>query len=95
MIEYSVIGLIVDVPGQYDADVVEIVPPVYLPGWYVNATTLPEGWESYQVFPENPVRVYSGDVVTFFFDFKSEEEWLAVESALLEEEAERQRPIVQ
>jgi hypothetical protein len=46
--------------GTYDAEGEVITPPTALPGWHVNYQgELPEGWEAYAVFPQNPVRVWA------------------------------------
>ena len=46
--------------GTYDAEGVVITPPVALDGWHVNTAGLaPELWESYMVYPQNPVRVWA------------------------------------
>lgn len=81
MIEYGEIGLIARVEGVYDDEGGELSPPIYYDGWYVNATTVPEGWELMEIFPKTPLRVYSG-APTYFFDFGTQEAWLLVEAAI-------------
>lgn len=81
MIEYSEIGLIPRVEGTYADDGAELSPPIYYEGWYVNSTTVPEGWEPMQVFPVTPYRLYSG-APTYFFDFGTQDAWLQVEAAI-------------
>jgi hypothetical protein len=46
--------------GTYDAEGVVITPPVALDGWHVNFQgVLPDGWEEFAVFPQQPVRVWA------------------------------------
>jgi hypothetical protein len=46
--------------GTYDAEGEVITPPTALDGWHVNYQgELPEGWEEFAVFPQNPVRVWA------------------------------------
>ena len=46
--------------GTYDAEGEVITPPTALPGWHVNYQgELPEGWEEFAVFPQNPARVWA------------------------------------
>ena len=53
------IGIIYE-GGTYDAEGVVITPPVALDGWHVNTAGLaPEAWETYAVFPQQPVRVWA------------------------------------
>ena len=53
------IGIIYE-GGTYDAEGVAITPPVALDGWHVNYQgELPDDWEAYAVFPQNPVRVWA------------------------------------
>lgn len=72
--EHSVIGQIVDVPGTYDESGVELTPPTFLPGWHVNMTELVPELAEFQVFPENPTRVYAG-AETIFLRFESQSQW--------------------
>jgi hypothetical protein len=48
--------------GQWDDETgEELEPPTVLDGWHVNYIgELPEGWDQYLVFPENPVRKFAG-----------------------------------
>jgi hypothetical protein len=47
--------------GSYDEQGEVIEPPVLLDGWHVNYVgPLPDGWEDYVVYPENPARVFAG-----------------------------------
>ena len=75
--EHSVIGLIVDQPGTYDEEGNELTPPTYIEGWHVNMTELLPDLAQYQVFPEEPLRVYAG-IDTVFLRFADEAEWLTV-----------------
>jgi len=46
--------------GEWDDEDNVITPPEVLDGWHVNYQgELPEGWEAYAVFPQNPVRVWA------------------------------------
>jgi hypothetical protein len=46
--------------GEWDDEGNEIVAPTVLGGWHVNFLgKLPEGWESYEVAPSNPYRVFA------------------------------------
>lgn len=56
----DVIGVITR-GGEYDPETGDvIVPPETLPGWHVNYIgALPDGWEQYAVYPQNPVRVWA------------------------------------
>lgn len=47
--------------GEYDPETGDvIVAPTVLDGCHVNfAGTLPDGWEAYAVYPEQPVRVFA------------------------------------
>lgn len=74
--EHSVIGLLVDVPGTYDEQGNELVPPTYLDGWHVNMTQLLPELVAHQVFPQAPYRVYAG-AETVFLRFADKAEWLA------------------
>jgi len=47
--------------GEWDPETGEVItPPEVLDGWHVNYLgPLPDGWEQYAVWPENPVRVWA------------------------------------
>jgi hypothetical protein len=47
--------------GEYDPETGEVItPPTVLDGWHVNYIgELPEGWNTYVVSPEQPVRVFA------------------------------------
>jgi len=46
--------------GEWDEDGNVITPPEVLDGWHVNYQgEVPDGWEQYAVWPENPVRVWA------------------------------------
>lgn len=85
MIEYSEIGLIVDQPGEYTAEDLEIKAPTYLNGWFVNLTPVdfPEELTKFQIFPSNPVRVFSG-APTVFLRFEDEAQWAGIRDGLIE-----------
>ena len=55
----DVIGTIIE-GGERDEDGNEIVAPTVLSGWHVNYLgELPTGWESYEVTPSTPYRVFA------------------------------------
>ena len=46
--------------GEWDETGNVITPPTALDGWHVNYVgNLPDGWEAYAVFPEQPARVWA------------------------------------
>ena len=46
--------------GEWDEDGKVITEPTVLDGWHVNLQgNVPDGWESYAVYPKNPVRVWA------------------------------------
>ena len=46
--------------GEWDDEGNVVVPPVSVAGWHVNLQgQLPDGWERYAVYPQNPVRVWA------------------------------------
>ena len=54
----DIIGTITE-GGEWDGDGNEIVEPTVLSGWHVNYLgDLPTGWESYEVTPSTPYRVF-------------------------------------
>ncbi len=48
--------------GEWDPETGEvIVEPTVLDGWHINYQgEVPDEWEQYAVWPENPVRVFAG-----------------------------------
>jgi len=55
----DVVGIITE-GGEWDEDGNELVAPTTLPGYHINYQgDLPEGWESYEVTPSNPYRVFA------------------------------------
>ena len=55
----DVIGTITE-GGEWDDEGNEIVAPTVLDGWHVNYLgDLPTGWESYEVTPSTPHRVFA------------------------------------
>lgn len=55
----SVIGTIQQ-GGEWDEEGNVITPPEVLPGWHVNYQgALPDGWDAYAVYPQQPVRVWA------------------------------------
>ena len=55
----DVIGTITE-GGEWDDDGNELVAPTVLSGWHVNYLgDLPTGWESYEVTPSTPHRVFA------------------------------------
>ena len=60
----DVVGVLYNSDGVYDVDEdgedVVVSPPTVMTGWHVNYQgALPEGWEEYEVTPENPKRVFA------------------------------------
>ena len=46
--------------GEWDEDGNVITPPTVLDGWHVNYRgEVPDGWDVYAVWPEQPVRVWA------------------------------------
>jgi hypothetical protein len=46
--------------GEWDETGTVITPPTVLDGWHVNYVgNLPDGWDEYAVFPEQPARVWA------------------------------------
>ena len=47
--------------GEWDPETGEVItPPTVLDGWHVNYLgVVPDGWEQYAVWPENPARVWA------------------------------------
>ena len=55
----DVVGIITE-GGEWDEEGNETVAPTVLPGWHINYLgDLPEGWESYEVSPESPNRIFA------------------------------------
>ena len=60
----DVVGVLYNNDGVYDVDEngedIVVSPPTVMPGWHVNYLgALPEGWEEFEVTPENPKRVFA------------------------------------
>ena len=46
--------------GEWDEDGNVVVPPEVLPGWHINYQgEVPDGWDTYAVWPQSPVRVWA------------------------------------
>jgi len=46
--------------GEWDEDGTVITPPEILPGWHINYQgEVPDSWDAYAVWPQNPVRVWA------------------------------------
>ena len=60
-----------DIIGTMYEPYVEGQEPVALVGWYVNTSEPVVGWESFEVFPKVPYRIYAG-APTFFYMFPDE-----------------------
>jgi hypothetical protein len=46
--------------GEWDEDGTVITPPEILPGWHINFQgEVPDGWDTYAVWPQSPVRVWA------------------------------------
>lgn len=55
----DVVGIITR-GGEWDEEGNEITAPTVLSGWHINYQgELPEGWEQYEVMPQQPVRVWA------------------------------------
>jgi hypothetical protein len=56
----DVIGLIYR-GGEWNPETGEVItPPMLLDGWHVNYQgALPDGWDAYVVYPNNPARVWA------------------------------------
>jgi hypothetical protein len=56
----DVIGVLYNDDGVYNEEGEVITPPTVMPGWHINYLgDLPEGWESYEVSPESPCRIFA------------------------------------
>ena len=55
----DVVGTITE-GGEWDEDGNEIVAPTVLDGFHINYLgDMPDGWEAFEVIPENPHRVFA------------------------------------
>ena len=55
----DVVGIIT-VGGEWDEDGTETVAPTTLDGFHINYVgDLPDGWEAFEVTPDNPYRVFA------------------------------------
>jgi len=55
----DIVGIIA-VGGEWDEDGNEIVAPTVLDGFHINYVgDLPDGWEAFEVTPENPYRLFA------------------------------------
>lgn len=71
-------------PAVLDAEGNVITESQAIPGWHVNTPTPVFGWYEYRVFPETPMRVYSGhDTVYYSFADEAEFTAAAIEVGLL------------
>ena len=56
----DVIGTLYNDDGVYDEEGEEVTAPTPMDGWHVNYLgDLPEGWETYEVYPEPPKRIFA------------------------------------
>lgn len=56
----DVIGVLYNDDGVYNEEGEVITPPTVIPGWHVNYLgDLPEGWEAFEVTPEQPKRIFA------------------------------------
>ena len=56
----DVIGTLYNDDGVYDEEGEEVTAPTPMDGWHVNYLgDLPEGWETYEVHPEPPKRIFA------------------------------------
>ena len=54
----DVLGIIIE-GSKWDKDGNQITSPTVLPGWHINYLgELPDGWESFEVTPNTPNRVF-------------------------------------
>ena len=57
----DVIGTLYNDDGVYDEEGEEVTAPTPMAGWHVNYLgDLPDGWENYEVTPEQPKRMWAG-----------------------------------
>ena len=56
----DVIGTLYNDDGAYDEEGEEVTAPTPMDGWHVNYVgDLPEGWDAYEVTPEQPKRIFA------------------------------------
>ena len=56
----DVIGTLYNDDGVYDEEGEEVTAPTPMDGWHVNYLgDLPDGWETYEVHPEPPKRIFA------------------------------------
>lgn len=56
----DVIGTLYNDDAVYDEEGEEVTAPTPMDGWHVNYLgDLPEGWETYEVYPEPPKRIFA------------------------------------
>lgn len=56
----DVIGTLYNDDGVYDEEGEEVTAPTPMDGWHVNYLgDLPDGWETYEVKPEPPKRIFA------------------------------------
>ena len=56
----DVIGTLYNDDGVYDEEGEEVTAPTPMDGWHVNYLgDLPEGWKTYEVYPELPKRIFA------------------------------------
>lgn len=71
-------------PAVLDAEGNVSIEPQALPGWHINTPEAIPGWEQDQVFPETPMRVYSGhETVCYAFQDEAAFTAAAIEAGLL------------
>lgn len=71
-------------PAVLDAEGNVITESQAIPGWHINTPEAVAGWEQHQVFPETPMRIYSGhDTVYYSFADEAEFTAAAIEAGLL------------
>lgn len=58
--DVDIVGIVYE-GGAYDEEGSVITPPVAIPGYHVNAITIPDSWQQYVIDrPNNPHRVFAG-----------------------------------
>ena len=71
-------------PAVLDAEGNVNTEPQALPGWHINTPEAVPGWDQYRVFPDTPMRVYSGhETICYSFPDEAAFTAAAIEAGLL------------